>query len=63
MAAEREVRIRRHSDGPDCDVIVSLQGDELLIRCRTYNQAVMWAQMECKSYRIAEFSIEADQRP
>ena len=60
MVAESvtEVRIRRYPNVSDCDVVVAFRGDEISIRCRSYDDAVKWAQMECKSYRIAEFSIE-----
>jgi hypothetical protein len=53
-----EVRIRRYGSTPDCDVVIVLRGDEVSIRCRTYDDAVKWAQMECKSYRIAECVVE-----
>jgi hypothetical protein len=48
-----EVRVQRHSDGPECDVVVAVRGLEMSLRCRDYNQAVKWARMECKSYKIA----------
>jgi len=53
-----EIRIRRYSNAPDCDVVVAFRGDEISIRCRTYDEAVKWAQVECKSYRIAEFATD-----
>jgi hypothetical protein len=54
-----EVRIRRHSDVPECDVIVAFRGQELSIRCRDYNQAVRWARVECKAYKVADgFAVE-----
>ncbi len=53
-----EIRIRRMSSALDCDVVIALRGEEVSIRCRTYDDAVKWAQMECKSYRIAEFATE-----
>jgi hypothetical protein len=63
MQTERQqvaqVRIRRHSDVPECDVIVIFRGKELSVKCRDYNEAVKWARLECKSYKIAEgFSVE-----
>ena len=54
-----EVRIRRYSNAPDCDVVVAFRDDEISIKCRTYDQAVKWARMECKSYGIAEFAVES----
>ena len=54
-----EVRIRRHRGLPDCDVIVSVRQQEILIKCRDYNQAVKWARLECKSYKIDNgFTVE-----
>ena len=55
---DADVRIRRHSNAPTCDVVVALRGDEISIKCRTYEQAVKWARMECKSYGLAEFAVE-----
>jgi hypothetical protein len=48
-----EVRVRRYGDIPECDVVVAVRGQEISIRCRDYNQAVQWARIECKSYKIA----------
>ena len=54
-----EVRVRRHSDVPECDVVVAIRGQEMSLRCRDYNQAVKWARIECKSYKIAGgFTVE-----
>jgi hypothetical protein len=47
-----EVRIRRHGDAPECDVVVAIGGKVMMLRCRDYNQAVRWARIECKSYKI-----------
>jgi hypothetical protein len=58
-----EVRIRRYSSVPDCDVVVALRGDEMSITCRSYDQAVAWARIECKSYRVADFTVEAASSP
>jgi NAD dependent epimerase/dehydratase family enzyme len=38
-----EVRVRRHRDTRECDVVVNIRGREMSIRCRDYNQAVKWA--------------------
>ena len=55
-----EVRVRRHSNVPDCDVIVVFRGREISLRCRNYKQAVEWARIECKSYKIAGgFTVES----
>jgi hypothetical protein len=54
-----EVRVRRHGDAPECDVVVTVRGQEMLLKCRDYNQAVKWARIECKSYKIAGgFTVE-----
>jgi hypothetical protein len=54
-----EVRVRCHSDIPECDVVITVRGKEMSLRCRDYNQAVKWARIECKAYRIAGgFTVE-----
>jgi hypothetical protein len=54
-----EVRVRRYGDNPECDVVVAVRGQEMSLRCRDYNQAVKWARIECKSYKIADgFTVE-----
>jgi hypothetical protein len=61
MIAEHaaEVRIRRHSDAPEWDVVVAVRGKEMSLRCRDYSQAVEWARIECKSYKIeGGFTVE-----
>jgi hypothetical protein len=61
MIAEHpaEVRVRRHSDISECDVVVAVRGQEMSLRCRDYNQAVKWARIECKSYKVeGGFTVE-----
>jgi hypothetical protein len=54
-----EVRVRRYGDIPECDVFVVFRGQEISIRCRDYEQAVKWARIECKTYKIAGgFTVE-----
>jgi hypothetical protein len=48
------VTIRRYPDSPICRVVVVVRGQEMVVRCPTYFQAVKWARMECKSYKIPE---------
>ena len=48
------VTIRRDPDSPICHVVVVVRGQEMVVRCPTYFQAVKWARMECKSYKIPE---------
>ena len=53
-----EVRIRRYSHSPECEILVSVRGKEICLRCSDYDQALKWARIECKSYRIAGVSVE-----
>src|SRR5579862_4613036 len=53
-----QVFIRRHTASPTCDVVVSVRGQELVLRCPNYSQALKWARLECKSYKIPEPDIE-----
>jgi hypothetical protein len=54
-----EVRVLRYPDSPECSVVVDVRGKEMVLRCRDYNQAVKWARIECKSYKLTnEFSVE-----
>ena len=48
------VIIRRYPDSPICHVVVVVRDQEMVVRCPTYFQAVKWARMECKSYKISE---------
>ena len=34
--------------------MVVIRDQEMVVRCPTYFQAVKWARMECKSYKIPE---------
>ena len=52
------VWIRRYDNAPECDVVVAIRDTETSIKCRNYDQAVKWARMECKSYRIEDFSVK-----
>ena len=52
--APPEVTIQRYPDSPTCDVVVVVRGREMVHRCRNYRQAVQWARMECRSYKIPE---------
>jgi hypothetical protein len=54
-----EMRVRRYGDIAECDVVVALRGQEISIRCRDYDQAVKWARIECRSYKIdSGFTVE-----
>ena len=48
------VTIRRYATSRVCDVVVSVRGQEMVIRCPNYSDALKWARLECKSYKIPE---------
>ena len=56
--APPQVFIRRHTASEICDVVVSVRGQEIVLRCPNYSQALKWARLECKSYKISEPEIE-----
>jgi hypothetical protein len=59
MASQRaaEVWVRRYR--AECDVVVVVREQTMVLRCRDYSQAVKWAKIECKSYKIPEdFTVE-----
>jgi hypothetical protein len=53
-----EVTIRSYPDSPICDVVVVVRGQEMVLRCRDYRQAMRWARLERKSYKIPERDID-----
>jgi hypothetical protein len=54
-----EVRVGRYGDISECDVVVAFHGQEMSLRCRDYDQAVKWARIECRSYKIdGGFTVE-----
>ena len=53
-----QVFIRRHTASEICDVVVSVRGQEIILRCPNYSQALKWARLECKSYKIPQPDIE-----
>ena len=55
------VTIRRYPDSPICHVVVVIRDQEMVVRCPTYFQAVKWARMECKSYKIPESDHAGDE--
>jgi hypothetical protein len=58
-AHSAEICIRRYNGAPECDVIVVFRGRELSLRCRDYDQAVRWARIECKAYKVGKgFTVE-----
>jgi hypothetical protein len=54
-----EVRIRRYTDSSECDVVVVVREQKIVLKCRDYSQAVKWARIECRAYKIAhEFAVD-----
>jgi hypothetical protein len=53
-----QVFIRRHTASEICDVVVLIRGQEMVLRCPSYSQALKWARLECKSYKIPQPDIE-----
>jgi hypothetical protein len=47
-----EVRVRRYDGFAQCDVVVTFRGREMVLELPDYSQAVKWAQMEAKTYKI-----------
>jgi hypothetical protein len=47
-----EVEIRRYDDGPDCDVVVTTRRRTLVLSCPNYDEALRWALLECKVYKL-----------
>jgi hypothetical protein len=43
-----EVWIRRYSHSPECEILVSVRGKEICLRCWDYDQALKLARIECK---------------
>jgi hypothetical protein len=53
-----EVKVRRYSGSAACEVIVRKRGQEMVLSCRDYDQAVRWARIECKSYGVSAVLVE-----
>lgn len=49
---EVEVEIRRYTDGPDCDVVVTTKRRRLVMSCPSYELALRWALLQCKVYKV-----------
>ncbi len=48
-----DIQIRRYPGMEECDVIITTPSREVVLTCPDYDRALRWAQMECKSYKIA----------
>jgi hypothetical protein len=58
-AHSAEIHVRRYDGVPECDVVVFFRGQAMTLRCRSYDQAVEWARIECKTYKVADgFTVE-----
>jgi hypothetical protein len=57
-----EVSIRRYSNVSECDVIVAVHDREMVVRLPDYSQAVKWAQMEARSYKLSAMFSEEQPR-
>jgi hypothetical protein len=58
-AHSAEIRVRRYDGVPECDVVVFFRGQAMTLRSRDYDQAVKWARIECKAYKVADgFTVE-----
>jgi len=57
--APPQVFIRRDTASEICDVVVLVRGQEMVLRCPSYSQALKWARLECKSYKITQPDIES----
>jgi hypothetical protein len=52
------ISIRRYRGASDCDVVVALRGQEMVLHCPNDHQAVKWARIECKSYKVPFSSLD-----
>ena len=58
-AHSAEICVRRYDGLRECDVVVSFRGQAMTLRCRDYDQAMDWARIECKAYKVAGgFTVE-----
>jgi hypothetical protein len=53
-----QVKVRRYSDSAACDVLVLFRGQEMVLGCRDYSQAIKWARVECKTYGVPTVFVE-----
>jgi hypothetical protein len=56
--APPQVFVQRYTESEICDVVVLVRGQEIVLRCPNYAQALKWARLECKSYKISLTDIE-----
>ena len=51
--APPQVFVRRYTASEICGVVVLVRSQEMVLRCPNYSQALKWARLECKSYKIS----------
>jgi hypothetical protein len=56
--APPRVILRRSTASEICEVVVLVRGQEIVLCFPSYAQALKWARLECKSYKISEPEIE-----
>ena len=56
--APPQVFVRRYTKSEICDVVILVRSQEMVLRCPNYFQALKWARLECKSYKIPEPKTE-----
>ena len=56
--APPQVFVRRYTKSEICDVVILVRSQEMVLRCPNYFQALKWARLECKSYKISEPKTE-----
>ena len=53
-----EVRIRQYRGCLECNVVVVIRGQEMVVQLPDYSQALKWARMECRAYKIPAELLE-----
>jgi hypothetical protein len=54
-----QITVLRHHGSTECNVVVTVRGRQIVLKCRDFKQAAKWAGIEAKSYKIPnEFSVE-----
>ena len=53
-----EIRMRRDNRTSEWEVVIVRGVTEISYKCRDYDQAMKWAQVECRSYRSSKIKVE-----
>ena len=54
-----QIKVLRRHGSPECNVVVTVRGRQMVLKCRHFKQAAKWAGIEAKSYKTPnEFSVE-----